>query len=171
MTFSKRTTKAFTLVELLVVVVVIGILAAIALPNYVGASQKAKSAAVRGNMRTIQIASESYSTDSGGAYCNSTLYQNYLPGGSNSISGSAGFIPVNPISGQTCTIVDAGLATATAISSQRIAPAVSSSAPMSAGNLGYCVSDSGESYAVIGSDVNGRYIGGTGGGCLVLSNR
>lgn len=166
-----RKSGAFTLVELLVVVVIIGILAAIALPNYVGASQKAKSAAVRGNMRTVQIASESYATDSGGAYCPNTSYQAFLPGGSNSIGGSTGFLPVNPITGQTSTVVDAGLATATAISNQRTQIATSSGSPASPGNLGYCVADTGQSYAVIGADVSGKYVSGAGGTCLILSNR
>lgn len=72
----------FTLVELLVVVVIIGLLAAIALPNFIGAQQKAKAASVRGNMHTTQIASEAYATDSGAIYAPAAvLLLPYYPGG------------------------------------------------------------------------------------------
>lgn len=165
----RRIPNAFTLVELLVVVVIIGILAAIALPNFISAQAKAKTAAVKGNMRTVQIASEAYATDSGGAYCDSTLYQNYLPGGSNTMSGSAGNLPQNPVSGGTSTITDAGLASSSAIQGRRTTAA--ESVTFAAGQLGYCVSDSGNSYAVVGGDANGKSVPGLGGNSLVLSNQ
>ncbi|MBX9719823.1 MAG: type II secretion system GspH family protein, partial [Candidatus Obscuribacterales bacterium] len=63
-----RKAKGFTLVELLVTVVIMGVLAAVALPNFVGAMQSASSCAVKGAMRTVQIASESYATSSGGGF-------------------------------------------------------------------------------------------------------
>lgn len=40
----------------------------IALPNLVGAQGKAKTAALRGTLRTIQIMLDAYSTDHGGGY-------------------------------------------------------------------------------------------------------
>ncbi|MBY0358140.1 MAG: type II secretion system GspH family protein [Candidatus Obscuribacterales bacterium] len=94
-----RKNKGFTLVELLVVVVIIGILAAIALPNFIGAQTKAKNASVKGNMRTVQIAAESYATDSGGQYGIAvTDIVNFAPGGSNTIAGgTAGTWPGNPL--------------------------------------------------------------------------
>ena len=165
----RKKSYAFTLVELLVVVVIIGILAAIALPNFIGAQLKARVAAVKGNMRTIQIASEAYSTDSGGTYDNGTTYQNYLPGGSNSKTGAAGFMPKNPITGADTVVGDAGLTTTAQIATARATPATGS-APVSAGNVGYSVADGGTTYAVIGADGNGNFVNGNGGFVLVLSN-
>lgn len=62
------TQRGFTLIELLVVITIIGILAAIALPNYIKAKDKAKEAEVKANCHTIQIALERYATDHSGAY-------------------------------------------------------------------------------------------------------
>lgn len=55
--------KGFTLIELLVVITIIGILAAIALPNYIKAKDKAKEVEAKANLHTIQIAVERYNTD------------------------------------------------------------------------------------------------------------
>jgi prepilin-type N-terminal cleavage/methylation domain-containing protein len=71
----RNTQSGFTLIELLVVITIIGILAAIALPNYIKAKDKAKEAEVKANCHTIQIALERYATDHSGAY------PNYIIGG------------------------------------------------------------------------------------------
>ncbi|MEO7993552.1 MAG: type II secretion system protein [bacterium] len=67
MTFNRKR-SGFTLIELLVVITIIGILAAIALPNYIKAKDKAKEAEVKAACHTIQIALERYSTDHNGGY-------------------------------------------------------------------------------------------------------
>jgi len=58
-----RTNRAFTLIELLVVITIIGILAAIALPNYVKAKDKAKEVQAKSSIHAIQVALERYQTD------------------------------------------------------------------------------------------------------------
>jgi len=54
---------AFTLIELLIVVAIIAILAAIAVPNFLEAQIRAKVSRVKGDMRTVALAMEAYFVD------------------------------------------------------------------------------------------------------------
>ncbi len=55
--------KGFTLIELLIVVAIIAILAAIAVPNFLEAQVRSKVSRQRANMRSVATALESYFTD------------------------------------------------------------------------------------------------------------
>src|SRR5476651_2559625 len=55
--------KGFTLIELLIVVVIIGILAAIAIPKFAATKDKAKLASVKTDVRNVETAEEAYFSD------------------------------------------------------------------------------------------------------------
>lgn len=58
--------RAFTLIELLIVVAIIGILAAIAVPNFLSAQVRAKVARAESDMKNLKTALESYQIDHNG---------------------------------------------------------------------------------------------------------
>jgi prepilin-type N-terminal cleavage/methylation domain-containing protein len=58
-----KNTKGFTLIELLIVVVIIGILAAIAIPKFANTKEKAYIAAMKSDLRNLVTAEESYFAD------------------------------------------------------------------------------------------------------------
>ena len=58
-----RNRKGFTLIELLIVVVIIGILAAIAIPKFEFTKGKANVSAIKSDLRNLMSAQESYYYD------------------------------------------------------------------------------------------------------------
>ncbi len=62
---SKASCRAFTLIELLIVVAIIGILAAVAVPNYLNARVRAQISRAYGDLRGLGEAIDAYTIDHG----------------------------------------------------------------------------------------------------------
>ena len=84
-----RTRRAFTLIEILIVVVILGILAAIVIPQFTDASEDAMDASVRSTLQTIRSQIELYNiqnpatpyddgTATDGTFWDPLLQGNYL---------------------------------------------------------------------------------------------
>jgi prepilin-type N-terminal cleavage/methylation domain-containing protein len=84
--------EGFTLIELLIVVVIIGILAAIAIPKFANTKEKAVVASMKSDLRNLASAQESYWVE------NRVYYGGVIP--------AAGF-PFTTSSGVTVTVVSA----------------------------------------------------------------
>ena len=64
----QRKEKGFTLIELMIVVAIIGILAALALPKFAQLVEKSREAATKGNMNALRSSISIYYGDSEGIY-------------------------------------------------------------------------------------------------------
>ena len=81
------TRKGFTLIELLIVVVIIGILAAIAIPKFANTKEKAYLASMKSDLRNMATVEEGYFSD----------FQVYTTGTGSNVGGTTqslvGFVP------------------------------------------------------------------------------
>jgi type IV pilus assembly protein PilA len=68
----QRTRKGFTLIELLIVVVIIGILAAIAIPKFRETKEKAYITAMKSDLKNMVASAES-------SFADHNTYANYVP--------------------------------------------------------------------------------------------
>lgn len=97
-----KTRKGFTLIELLIVVVIIGILAAIAIPKFANTKEKAYLASMKSDLRNMATTEESYFADN----------QAYIAGTASNLAGvvspAGGIYGFVPSSGVTITATASG---------------------------------------------------------------
>ena len=79
-----RSREGFTLIELLIVVVIIGILAAIAIPKFANTKEKAVVASMKSDLRNLAGAEESYWVE------NRTYYGGVVPAAALQFNVSSG---------------------------------------------------------------------------------
>ncbi len=96
--------KGFTLIELLIVVVIIGILAAIAIPKFASTKDKAKLASVRTDVRNYMSAQEAVFSDSS-KYTSAVAATVFAPSPGNTVKGT----PVGDAGGYTIELENASI--------------------------------------------------------------
>lgn len=110
-----KTQNAFTLVEIMIVVAIIGLLAAIAIPNFVKARENAQLNSIFNNLRIIEGAKDQWALEAkqgtGTVIANMNVISDYIKGGT-----------VKPVVGETYDATSVGTpSTATLPASVRLA--------------------------------------------------
>ncbi|HEY7893310.1 MAG TPA: prepilin-type N-terminal cleavage/methylation domain-containing protein [Gemmatimonadaceae bacterium] len=92
--------KGFTLIELLIVVVIIGILAAIAIPKFASTKEKAYIASMKSDLKNLATSEEAYYSDKN-TYSTDTTALNF-----NTSTGNALVINTGTTTGWSATITN-----------------------------------------------------------------
>jgi len=120
-TFRRRAVQGFTLIELLIVVIIIAILAAIAIPQFANSSNDAQESALDANLNTVRSAIELYRVQHNNRFPGVAASNGGDAAACNAAGGALGTGAVNTdvaftnqligfsnAAGQTCTVAAAG---------------------------------------------------------------
>ena len=101
--------KGFTLIELLIVVVIIGILAAIAIPKFATTKDKAKLASVKTDIRNYMTAQEAYFSDNPTTYAAAAATLQAAPYNFTFSAGNAPTASAGNATGYSITVQNASI--------------------------------------------------------------
>ncbi len=82
----KRRKKGFTLIELMIVIAIIAILAAVLVPNFMRAREASRLTACKSNLKNISTSVETYSNDHDGLYPGNTNFQDINSSGIDGVN-------------------------------------------------------------------------------------
>ncbi|MBV8171724.1 MAG: prepilin-type N-terminal cleavage/methylation domain-containing protein [Candidatus Eremiobacteraeota bacterium] len=92
---SRKSLRGFTLIELMIVIAIIAVLAAILIPNFLHARAESQTTACEGNEKQIATSLEEYAVDTGGIYPASGVVTPALFGANPYMNTT----PTDPVSG------------------------------------------------------------------------
>ena len=100
--------QAFTLVEILIVVIILGILAAIVIPQFTEASDDARESAIRSDLQTMRSQLELYKAQHNGSYPGAATFVTDMTTKAGGYGPYVQTFPTNPYNSLSDVTVEVG---------------------------------------------------------------